>query len=88
LSDDYPDPEPPLWVVEVVSPTDKAPDIRAKRQIYRKAGILLWEMYPQEQSIDVYTPGKPMRTLDINDMPDGGDMLPGFTPAVREIFER
>jgi Uma2 family endonuclease len=28
LSDDYPDPNPPLWVLEVVSPTDKAPDLR------------------------------------------------------------
>jgi Uma2 family endonuclease len=86
MSDEYPDPEPPLWVVEIVSPTDKAPDIRAKRQIYRNAGILLWEMYPEEQSIDVYPPGKSMRTLDINETLDGGDVLPGFTLPVRDIF--
>src|ERR1700733_10185851 len=34
MSDEYPDPEPPLWAVEVISPTDKAADIRRKRQIY------------------------------------------------------
>src|SRR5262245_37955161 len=60
MSEEYPDPEPPLWVVEVVSPTDKAPEIRAKRQIYQNAGILLWEMYSQEQNIDVYPLGKSM----------------------------
>ena len=32
LSKDYPDPEPPLWAVEVISPTDKAADIRKKRR--------------------------------------------------------
>src|SRR5262245_61237442 len=34
MSGKYPDPEPPLFVVEVISPTDKPDDIRAKRLIY------------------------------------------------------
>ena len=86
LSDDYPDPAPPLWVLEVVSPTDKAPDIRDKREIYEQAGILLWEMYPKRQSIDVYAPGQKKRTFRIDDTLDGGDVLPGFRLAVRELF--
>jgi Uma2 family endonuclease len=86
MSDEYPDPVAPQWVVEVISPTDKAPDIRDKRQIYRQAGILLWEMYPMSQSIDVYTPGQPLRTVGIDEMLDGGDVLPGFTLAVKDIF--
>jgi Uma2 family endonuclease len=86
LSDDYPDPNPPLWVLEVVSPTDKAPDIRDKREIYEQAGILLWEMYPKRQSIDVYAPGQKKRTFGINDTLDGGDVLPRFTLPMRELF--
>jgi len=86
MSDDYPDVNPPLWVVEVVSPTDKAPDIRAKRQIYRQAGILYGEMYPESRSIDVYAPGKEMQTFGIDDTLDGGEVLPGFTLEVRELF--
>lgn len=86
LSKDYPDPEPPLWVVEVISPTDKAADIRNKRQIYRQAGILLWEMYPQSQSIDVYAPEQPVRTVGIDGTLDAGDVLPGFTLAAQELF--
>jgi Uma2 family endonuclease len=86
MSDDYPDPVPPEWAVEVISPTDKAFDIRSKRQIYRDAGILLWEIYPQAQSIDVYAPNQPTRTLRLEDMLDAGDVLPGFMLAVRELF--
>jgi Uma2 family endonuclease len=86
LSEDYPDPQPPLWALEVISPTDKAPDIRDKRQIYEQAGILLWEMYPKRQSIDVYTPGKNKHTFNIDDTLDGGKVLLGFTLPVRELF--
>ncbi len=86
MSDDYPDPVPPLWAVEVISPIDKAPDIRRKRQIYLQAGILLWEIYPQAQSIDVYAPGQPVRAFGIDDTLDGGDVLSGFTLPVRDLF--
>lgn len=84
-SREYPDPVPPLWAVEVISPTDKPYEIRNKRNIYIDAGILLWELYEQPTSIDVYAPGKP--TLRIDDTLDGGEVIPGFTMTVREIFE-
>jgi Uma2 family endonuclease len=87
MSEDYPDPEPPTLAVEIISPTDKVADIRAKRQIYRQAGILFWEMYPQSQNIDVYPPGKPVIELGIDDVLDGGDVLPGFTLAVKDLFK-
>lgn len=86
MSDDYPDPVSPLWVVEVISPTDKPGDIRAKRHLYQRAGILYWEVYPQERSIDVYAPGQPMRTLEADGVLDGGDVLPGFSLKVSDLF--
>lgn len=86
LSDEYPDPDAPLWVVEIISPTDKADEIRRKRDIYIKAGILLWEMYPKIESIDVYAPGKPMRTFGIDDVLDGSDILPAFRLPVKDLF--
>lgn len=87
MSDEYPDPIAPEWVIEVISPTDKAPEIRAKRQIYIQAGILYGELYPKLQSIDVYEPGKPPRTLGINDVLDGGEVLPGFALAMKDLFK-
>jgi Uma2 family endonuclease len=86
LSRDYPDPVPPLWAVEIISPTDKAKAIRDKRSVYLAAEILYWELYPETQVIDVYEPGKPPRSLGIDDTLDGGDVLPGFRLAVRDLF--
>jgi Uma2 family endonuclease len=86
LQDKYPDPTPPLLVVEVISPTDKASDIRDKREIYLKAMILYWEMYPQTQSVDVYAPDKPLQSLHLSDMLDGGDVLPGFRLSLKDLF--
>ena len=83
---EYPDPEPPVWVVEIISPTDKPDDIRAKRLVYIAAGILYWELYPKSQSVDVYAPGQPMLTVGIDDVLDGGDVLPGFKLPVKDLF--
>jgi Uma2 family endonuclease len=86
MSDEYPDPVPPQWVVEIISPTDKAKDIRAKRNVYRRAGILLWEIYPESRSVDVYAPGKEVQVFGIDNVLDIGDILPGFKLPVRDIF--
>lgn len=86
MSEEYPDPEPPLWVVEVISPTDEPEEIRKKRQIYREAGILMWEVYFRSKTIDVYPPGKPPYTAAIDDVLDVGDVIPGFTLAVKKVF--
>lgn len=86
MSHDYPDPVPPLFAVEVISPTDEPTHIRNKRLVYQEAGILYWELYPQEKSIDIYEPGKPPRTVGIDDMLDAGEVIPGFTLAVRDLF--
>ncbi|MEO8611202.1 MAG: Uma2 family endonuclease [Chloroflexota bacterium] len=83
---DYPDPEPPLWAVEVISPTDKANDIRDKRKIYIEAGILLWEIYPLRREVDIYVPGQLVRTVDMDGVLDGGDVLPGFELPVKDLF--
>ncbi|MEZ4670638.1 MAG: Uma2 family endonuclease [Anaerolineae bacterium] len=86
MSDDYPDPIAPLWVVEIISPTDRASEIRKKREIYREAGILLWEVYPELQSVDVYAPGQASVSFHMGQELTGGEVLPGFTVAVSHIF--
>jgi len=86
MSTDYPDPVAPEWAIEIISPTDKASEIRTKRQIYIRAGILYWEMYSESESIDVYAPHQPMRTIEIDDTLDVGELIPDFTITVKEIF--
>jgi Uma2 family endonuclease len=87
MSSDYPDPVAPLWVVEVISPNDQPLDIRAKRQVYLQAGILYWELYPEDRSVDVFAPGLPMRTYRAGDAIDLGDLIPGFKLILSELFE-
>lgn len=86
MSDEYPDPVAPEWAVEILSPTDKASAIAARRRIYLQAGILYWEIDPEAQTVDVYAPGQPPRAFGINDTLDGGSLLPGFTLAVKKLF--
>jgi Uma2 family endonuclease len=87
LSTDYPEPIPPLWVAEVISPNDKPSEIRAKRLVYLEAGILYWEIYPEAKSIDVYTPpGQNVQTYRESDSIDLSALIPGFTLAVRDLF--
>lgn len=88
MSNDYPDPTPPLWVAEIISPTDTIGDIRRKREGYRAASILLWEIYPDEQTVDVYAPGAAVATFGIEQVLDVGTLLPGFVLAVRDLFEQ
>ncbi|MEZ4669098.1 MAG: Uma2 family endonuclease [Anaerolineae bacterium] len=86
MSEEYPDPVAPLWAVEVISPTDKAANIRSKRQIDLDANILLWELYPHLRRVDVYAPGEPPTSFQMGETLNVGDLLPGFTLAVEEIF--
>jgi len=78
----------PDFVVEVVSPGDTANQIRRKVNQFLAAGTrLIWVVYPDERFIDVYRPGYDIRTVKIEDTLDGGDVLPGLTLPMREVFK-
>jgi Uma2 family endonuclease len=79
-------PVAPDLAIEVVSPTDEKGEIEKKQSIYIAAGILVWYVYDNRKEVDVFAPGQPKQTLGIDDTLDGGDVLPGFTLAVKEIF--
>lgn len=81
-------PNPPDLAVEVVSPTDQPKDITDKVANYLAAGCVVWVVYPDKQQSKVYEPGQPVKTLGINDTLDGGNVLPGFKLAVKDIFAR
>ncbi|MBA3870405.1 MAG: Uma2 family endonuclease [Anaerolineae bacterium] len=87
MSDEYPDPIAPVWAVEVISTNDKAYDIRKKRQVYQEAGILLWEIYPELLSVDVYAPGQSPNTFQIGEMLTVENVLSDFAISVKAIFE-
>lgn len=79
----------PDLAVEVVSPGDSAEQIRRKAAQYLAAGTrLAWFFYPHGKLVDIYRPGQPTETAEINGVLDGGDVLPGFKLPVREVFKR
>lgn len=80
-------PFPPDLAVEVVSEWDKAADMRRKARSYMTHGTrLLWFVYPEDREIEVFRPGQTTQTLGPNDTLDGGDVLPGFSVPLREVF--
>ncbi len=76
----------PDFAVEVLSPLDNQRYLNIKIANYLAAGTLLWIVYPETKTVEIYAPGQPMRWVGIDDTLDGGDVLPGFTLSVREIF--
>jgi Uma2 family endonuclease len=81
----------PDLAVEVVSTSDKY-SAHEKAQRYLALGVkLVWVVYPERDSIEVYTPAEEagavlVRTLRRGDTLTGGAVLPGFsTPVVRVL---
>ncbi len=79
---------PPDLVVEVVSPSDRPPEVRRKAERWMQHGAaLLWVVHPDERQVHVYAEDEKVRVLGINDELDGGAILPGFRCQVAELFE-
>lgn len=79
-------PNPPDLAVEVVSPGNLERHLRVKVFNYLAVGTVVWLVDPELRQIEVYVPGEAVRVLGMDDTLDGGDVLPGFSLAVKEIF--
>ncbi len=78
----------PELVVEIVSPSDSPREVNDKTQMWLAHGVLMaLEVYPAERAVMVHRPGRPAVTLTGDDTLDGGDVLPGFTLPLRDIFD-
>lgn len=76
----------PDLAVEIMSPNDRAEDIHLKVNKYLQYGTrAVWVAYPETRTVVVHTKDG-AKTLDENDTLEGGDLLPGFTLRVGEIF--
>lgn len=80
-------PSPPELAVEGLSPTDSESALRIKVVNYLAAGTLVWVVKPETQTVEVYTPGQPVRVLGIENTLDGGEVLRNFKLPMQTIFE-
>lgn len=79
-------PNPPDLAVEVLSPTNDDEKMRVKITHYLLVGVVVWVVNPEARTVEVYTPGEPVRILGPEDTLEGGPVLPGFSLAVKDIF--
>jgi Uma2 family endonuclease len=80
----------PSLTVEVVSPTDSYSDVDAKVDLYRADGVpLIWVVDPQRRKVAVYENGSEQPTFyHPGGILSGGEVLPGFTLPVSDIFPK
>ena len=73
--------------MEILSPTNTKKEMERKRREYFEGGaILVWEVYPDKQCVDVFTAPEEKTTISADGTVDGGTVLPGFTLSVSEWF--
>jgi Uma2 family endonuclease len=81
-------PGAPDLAVEVVSPDDRAEEIKAKINEYFEAGArLVWIVYPETREVVVFRSARESVVLAGPEALDGGEVLPGFACRVAELFE-
>ncbi|MBC8170392.1 MAG: Uma2 family endonuclease [Anaerolineae bacterium] len=76
----------PDLAIEVISPGNDADEMHSKVLDFIKYGTrLVWVFYPWSQTVVVHT-ASGSKTLNIEDTLQGGEVLPGFSVVVRDIF--
>lgn len=76
----------PNLVVEVMSPTDTDKAMRIKVANYLAYKVVVWVVRPDDKIVEVYEHGKPVTLLSEGDTLHGGQALPKFNVAVKDLF--
>ena len=72
---------------EVMSISNTRREMQRKLGEYLSAGVrLIWYVYPEERVVDAYAGSPTAHRLTTADTLDGGDVLPGFTLKLAELF--
>ena len=78
----------PDLAIEVLSPSETASELEEKLDDYLVSGTpLIWVIDPVRCTVMIVSGDAPVRWLREGDMLDGGNVVPGFTCAVTEIFD-
>jgi len=78
----------PDLVVEVRSPSDSRRDVNDKARMWLSHGVrLVWVVHPDARTVDVHLAEGDVSTVGGDDALDGGDVLPGFSCALSDIFD-
>ncbi len=86
--------EPPgFWAIapdlaaEVLSPFDQASAVQKKITEYLQAGVrLVWLVDPETQTVTVYNSLADVQILLVEDVLEGGKIVPGFSLSLTRLF--
>jgi Uma2 family endonuclease len=77
----------PHLAVEVISEGNTKGEMKRKLKDYFLAGVqVVWFIYPKTQTAEVYTGPDQKKRIGKNGSLDGGDVLPGFSLSLPELF--
>jgi Uma2 family endonuclease len=77
----------PALAVEVLSPSNTKQEMRQKLLDYFKAGCkLVWLVDPEGRTVAVHTSPKKVVVLTEEETLKGGNVLPGFSLPLRQLF--
>jgi len=78
---------PPDLAIEVLSPEDRAPDMRARVSDYLAAGApVVVVIDPEREAVAVHRAAVPVSVLRTCDTLDLTDVVPGFSCGVQDLF--
>jgi Uma2 family endonuclease len=78
----------PDLAVEILSPDESAAELQEKVDDYQASGTpLIWVIDPERYTVRVLQLYGQERVLGADETLDGGDVIPGFTCPVWELFE-
>ena len=72
---------------EVVSPSNRTREVLEKVAEWFQAGTrLVWLVYPSRRTVMVYRSAADYTELTEDDTLDGGEVVPGFSCNVKDLF--
>jgi Uma2 family endonuclease len=79
--------QPPMLAAEVVSDSDTPIKMTEKVMQYLEAGVaVVWVIYPTTRQIVVHTADNSPKTLDVGEILQDSEVLPGFLLALSWLF--
>ncbi len=77
----------PDLCVEIISPSEEWADMARKVREYFDGGAqFVWHVFPERQQVTVFTSPTETQTFEGDDILDAGDILPGFSCRVNDLF--
>ena len=78
----------PDLVIEVAAPGDSPQQVEEKARMWLSYGVrLAWILHPSTRTVNVYPEDGTRFTLAEDDILNSGDVLPGFSWEVSDIFD-